>query len=98
MANAYVYGPYWVLNLSEAKLQPGEVRTFGFGPWPTFGEGTTTISANVQDFSGGGLRAITIDSLQYALDGTQRYVYFTYRNTGTEPIQGWYFNLSVVVP
>jgi hypothetical protein len=49
----------------------------------------------------GTTRAITIDSIEYfMLDSGPRdpYIRFTYRNSGSEPIQGWYFNLSVVLP
>ena len=101
MATVNVYGPYYVLTSPEDKLQPGEVRSFGFGPWPPFGNGTATVSANVQDFGPtkfGGTRNITVDSLEYILDNQDRLVSFTYRNSGVEPIQGWYFNLTVAVP
>jgi hypothetical protein len=104
MATVNVYGPYYVLTLPENKFQPGEVRSFGFGPWPAFATGTATVSANVQDFSAmqfGASRNITVDSLEYVLGGpggANRYVNFTYRNSGSEPIQGWYFNLTVVTP
>jgi hypothetical protein len=83
----------------DNKFNPGEVRTYGFGPWRQFAEGTVTVSAGIQDFSPGDRRAITVESIEYSMDGAQlHYVHFAYRNTGSDPIQGWYFNLSVVLP
>ncbi len=99
MATVHVFGPYYVLTSPDTMLKPGDVRAYGFGPWPPFADGTVTISAGIQDFSPGDRRAITVDSVEYSMDAAQgRYVRFTYRNTGSDPIQGWYFNLSVVLP
>jgi hypothetical protein len=99
MATVHLFGPYYVLALPANMFKPGDVRAFSFGPWPHFADGTVTISAGIQDFGPGDRRAITVDSTEYSMDRAQRhYVHFTYRNTGSEPIQGWYFNLSVVLP
>ncbi len=101
MGSVNVYGPYWVLNLPENRLQPGEVRAFTFGPWPPFENGTSTVSATVWDFGpteGWRTRNITVENLEYILDGQERFVSFRYRNSGSEPIQGWQFYLSVTAP
>lgn len=99
MATVHLFGPYYVLTSPDNKFKPGDVRGYGFGPWPQFVDGTVTISASIQDFSPGDRRAITVDSTEYSMDSAQRcYVRFTYRNTGSDPIQGWFFNLSVVLP
>lgn len=99
MATVHLFGPYYVLTSADNKFKPGEVRAYGFGPWPQFADGTVTISAGIQDFSASDRRAITVDTTEYSMDSAQRrYVRFTYRNTGSDPIQGWYFNLSVVLP
>jgi hypothetical protein len=104
MATTYLYGPYYVIEGPDTLFRPGEVRSYSFGPWRYFRDGTVTISVNVQDFSGfvnGTTRAITIDSIEYFIQqwGTRDpYIRFTYRNSGSEPIQAWYFNLSVVLP
>lgn len=104
MANTYLYGPYFVIEGPDTPFQPGEVRSYGFGPWPPFRDGTVTISVNIQDFGrfvSGTTRAITIDSIEYYMQDSgarDPYIRFTYRNSGSEPIQAWYFNLSVVLP
>ena len=99
MATVHLFGPYYLFTLSANKFKPGDVLVYSFGPWPQFADGTVTISAGIQDFSPGDGRAITVESPEYVMDGAQRrYVRFTYRNTGSEPMQGWYFNLSVVLP
>jgi hypothetical protein len=104
MANTYLYGPYYVIEGPDTPFRPGEVRGYRFGPWRSFRDGTLTVSANIQDFGRfvqGTTRAITIDSIEYSMEeGGERnsFVRFTYRNSGSEPIQAWYFNLSVVLP
>ena len=102
MATVHLFGPYWVLRLPEDKFKPGETGVFGFGPWPQFQDGTVSVSATPWDFSSiptGGSREITVDSISYSLSSqTERFIRFIYRNTGSEPMQGWYFTLSVVLP
>jgi hypothetical protein len=104
MATTYLYGPYYVIEGPDTPFRPGEVRSYGFGPWRPFRDGTVTISANIQDFGrfvNGTTRAITIDGIEYFMadSGTlDPSIRFTYRNSGSEPIQAWYFNLSVVLP
>jgi len=100
MATVQLYGPYYVLQSFQNKFKPGEVRRFGFGPWP-FRRGTATVSAAIQDFSPleAGTRRITVESIEYELsEHEQDYIVFTYRNTGDDEIQGWLFNLSIVEP
>ncbi len=104
MATTYLYGPYYVIEGPDTPFRPGEVRSYGFGPWRPFRDGTVTISANIQDFGRfveGTTRAITIENVEYFIQdsGTRDpFIRFTYRNSGSEPIQAWYFNLSVVLP
>ena len=72
MATTYLYGPYYVIEGPDTPFRPGEVRSYGFGPWRPFRDGTVTISANIQDFGalcGGTTRAITIDSIEYFIAG-----------------------------
>ncbi len=100
MATVQLYGPYYVLTSAEDKFKPGEVRRFGFGPWP-FRRGTVTVSVAVQDFSriAAGSRRITVENIEYEFNENQEdSIYFTYRNTGDDEIQGWFFNLSFVEP
>jgi hypothetical protein len=99
MATVQLYGPYYVLQSPQNKFKPGEVRRFGFGPWP-FRRGTATVSAAIQDYSSveGTLR-ITVESIEYEINEIgQDNIFFTYRNTGDDEIQGWLFNLSIVEP
>jgi len=100
MATVQLYGPYYVITSRENKFKPGEVRAFGFGPWP-FRRGTATVSVAIQDFSTLeiGSRRITVESIEYELnEHEQDNISFTYRNTGDGEIQAWYFNLSIVEP
>ena len=58
-----------------------------------------TVSASIQDFSRSDRRAITVEDIEYSMDGAmQRYIRFIYRSIGSDATQGWYFNLSVVLP
>lgn len=102
MATAHLFGPYYVLEMPETAFRPGEVRVFGFGPWPSFRDGTVTVSAGIQDFGPfqtGTVRGITVEPVEYSMRSTtESYIHFAYRNSGNEPIRGYYFMLGVVLP
>ena len=36
MATTYLYGPYYVIEGPDTPFRPGEVRSYGFGPWRPF--------------------------------------------------------------
>ena len=100
MATVQLYGQYYVLTSLTNKFKPGEVRGYQFGPWP-FRLGTATITVAIQDFSHfeNGSRRITVEGIEYeSNEKGQDYIHFTYRNNGPDEIQGWFFNLSLVVP
>jgi hypothetical protein len=101
MPTVQLYGPYWEIRLPEAKIQPGDVRVFSVGPWPPFEDGTVSVSATPWDFSAmtsGGRRAMTVHDIEYWMsDRRERYIDVTFKNTGTDSMQAFYFYVSMVL-
>ena len=101
MPTVQLYGPYWDFTLPTNKIQPGDVRAFTVGPWPPFENGTVTVSATPWDFSAisnGGRRAMTLSNIEYWMsDRRERFIDVSFRNTGTDSMQAFYFYVSMVL-
>lgn len=101
MPTVQLYGPYWEINLPTTKIQPGEERVYNVGPWPPFAKGTVSVSATPWDFSAisnGGRRALTVSTIEYWMsDRNERFIDVTFRNTGTDSMQAFYFYVSMVL-